>query len=107
MRMNPKEGVSRKDLIQAEDKKQFWTFHTELNRLALKEWEENWAELIFTKASVIVAQDFLVSYRLIFLQNFTKLNNTNINDSLRNLETDLTLPRSKTNFLRRSFKYIN
>ena len=43
MRMNPKEGVSRKDLIQAEDNKQIWTFHTGLNRLALKEWEENWA----------------------------------------------------------------
>ena len=107
MRMNPKEGVSRKDLIQAEDNKQIWTFHTGLNRLALKEWEENWAKLIFTRASVVVAQDFLVSYRLIFSQNFTKLNNTNINYSLRNLETDLALPRPKTNFLRRSFKYIN
>lgn len=79
MRMNPKEGVSRNDLIQAADKKQFWTFHTGLNRLALKEWEENLAKLIFTKASVVVAQDFLVSYWLIFSQNFTKLNNTNIN----------------------------
>lgn len=79
MRMNPKEGVSRKDLIQAEDNKQIWTFHKGLNRLALKEWEENWAKLIFTRASVVVAQDFLVSYRLIFSQNFTKLNNTNIN----------------------------
>ena len=79
MRMNPKEGVSRKDVIQAEDNKQIWTFHTGLNRLALKEWEENWAKLIFTRASVVVAQDFLVSYRLIFSQNFTKLNNTNIN----------------------------
>ena len=36
MRMNPKEGVSRNDLIQAADKKQFWTFHTGLNHLALK-----------------------------------------------------------------------
>ena len=54
MRMNPKEGVSRNDLIQDEDKKRFWTFHTGLNRLALKEWEENWTKLIFTKASVIV-----------------------------------------------------
>ena len=107
MRMNPKEGVSRKDLIQAADKKQFWTFHTGLNRLALKEWEENWAKLIFTKASVIVSQDFLVSYKLIFLQKFTKLNNANINGSLKNLETDLALPRPKTNFLRRSFKYVN
>ena len=43
MRMNPKEGVSRNDLIEAEDNKQIWTFHTGLNRLALKEWEENWA----------------------------------------------------------------
>ena len=107
MRMNPKEGVSRKDLIQAEDKKRIWTFHTGLYRLVLKKWEENWAKLILTKASVIVAQDFLVSYRLIFLQNFTKLNNANINYNLRNLETDLPLPRPKTNFLRRSFKYIN
>ena len=78
-----------------------------LNHLALKKWEENLAKLIFTKTSVIVAQDFLVSYRLIFLQKFTKLNNTNINYSLRNLETDLALPRPKTNFLRHSFKYIN
>ena len=69
MRMNPKEGVSRKDLIQAADKKQFWTFHTGLNRLALKKWEENWAKLIFTRASVTVAQDFLVSCRLIFYKN--------------------------------------
>lgn len=79
-----------------------------LNRLALKKWEKNWAKLIFTKASVIVAEDFLVSYWLIFLQKFTKLNNTNINYyNLRNLETDLALLRSKTNFLWRSFKYIN
>lgn len=79
-----------------------------LNRLALKKWEENWAKLIFTKASVIVAEDFLVSYWLIFLQKFTKLNNTNINYyNLRNLETDLALLRPKTNFLWRSFKYIN
>lgn len=71
-----------------------------LNRLALKKWEENWAKLIFTKASVIVAEDLLVSYWLIFLQKFTKLNNTSINYyNLRNLETDLALPRPKTNFL--------
>jgi len=74
-----------------------------LNRLALKKWEENWA-----KSSVIVAQDFLVSCWLIFLQKFTKLDKyTNINYNLRNLETDLALPRPKTYFLRRSFKYIN
>ena len=71
-----------------------------LNRLALRKWEENWAKLIFTKASVIVAEDLLVSYWLIFLQKFTKLNNTSINYyNLRNLETDLALPRPKTNFL--------
>ena len=65
------------------------------------------AKLIFTKASVIVAQDFLVSYWLIFsqiLQNSTILTSMY---NLRNLETDLALPRPKTNFLRRSFKYIN
>lgn len=66
-----------------------------LNRLALKKWEENWA-----KSSVIVAEDLLVSYWLIFLQKFTKLNNTSINYyNLRNLETDLALSRPKTNFL--------
>ena len=37
--------------------------------------------------------------------SFTNLNDTGINYSLWNLETDLALPRSKTNFLNRSFKY--
>ena len=37
--------------------------------------------------------------------SFTKLNASNINYNLRNLETDLALPRPKTNFLKRSFKY--
>ena len=36
---------------------------------------------------------------------FTKLNGININYNLRNLETDLALPRPRTNFLKRSFKY--
>ena len=36
---------------------------------------------------------------------FTKLNDININYNLRNLETDLALPRPRTNFLKRSFKY--
>ena len=35
----------------------------------------------------------------------TKLNDTNINYNVRNLETDLALPRPKTNFLKRSGKY--
>jgi len=34
-----------------------------------------------------------------------KLNDTNINYKLRNMETDLALPRPYTNFLKRSFKY--
>ena len=37
--------------------------------------------------------------------SFIKLNDTNINYNLRNLETDLALPRPYTNFLKRSFKY--
>ena len=37
--------------------------------------------------------------------SFTKLNDSNINYNLRNLETDQALPRSKSNFLKRSFKY--
>ena len=37
--------------------------------------------------------------------SFVKLNDTNINYNLRNLETDLALPRPYTNFLKRSFKY--
>ena len=38
--------------------------------------------------------------------SLTKLNDTNINYDLRNFETDLkALPRPKTNFLKRSFKY--
>ena len=39
--------------------------------------------------------------------SFTKLNvsDGNINFNLRNLETDLALPRPKTNFLKQSFKY--
>ena len=37
--------------------------------------------------------------------SFAKLNGDNINYNLSNLETDLELPRPKTNFLKRSFKY--
>ena len=37
--------------------------------------------------------------------SFVKLNDTNINYNLRNIETDLALPRPYTNFLKRSFKY--
>ena len=36
---------------------------------------------------------------------FVKLNDTNINYNLRNIETDLALPRPYANFLKRSFKY--
>ena len=34
-----------------------------------------------------------------------KLNDTNIDYNLRNIETDLALPRAYTSFLKRSFKY--
>ena len=34
-----------------------------------------------------------------------KLNDTNTNYNLRNIEIDLALPRPYTNFLKRSFKY--
>ena len=37
--------------------------------------------------------------------SFVKLNDININYNLRNIETDLALPRSYTNFLKRSFRY--
>ena len=37
--------------------------------------------------------------------SFAKLNDNNINYNLSNLETDLALSRSKTNFLKRSFNY--
>ena len=37
--------------------------------------------------------------------SFAKLNDTNINYNLRNIETDLALPRPCTNFLKHSFKY--
>ena len=37
--------------------------------------------------------------------SLTKLNDSSTNHNLRNLETDLALPRPKTNFLKRSFKY--
>ena len=37
--------------------------------------------------------------------SFVKLNATNINNNLRNIETDLALPRPFTNFLKRSFRY--
>jgi len=37
--------------------------------------------------------------------SFVKLNDTNINYNLRNMETDLALPRPYTNFLKRSSKY--
>ena len=37
--------------------------------------------------------------------SFAKLNDNNINYNLSNLETDPALPRPKTNFLKRSFKY--
>ena len=37
--------------------------------------------------------------------SFVKLSDTNINYSLRNIKTDLALPRPYTNFLKRSFNY--
>ena len=39
--------------------------------------------------------------------SFVKLNDTNINYNLRNIETDLhvALPRPYTNFLKRGFRY--
>ena len=37
--------------------------------------------------------------------SFVKLDDTNINYNLRNIETDLALPRPYTNFLKRSFRY--
>ena len=37
--------------------------------------------------------------------SFVKLNDTNINYNLRNIATDLALPRPYTNFLKRSLKY--
>ena len=37
--------------------------------------------------------------------SFAKLNDTNVNYNLGNIETDLALPRPYTNFLKRSFKY--
>ena len=36
--------------------------------------------------------------------SFVKLNNTNVNYNLRNIETDLALPRPYTNFVKCSFK---
>ena len=36
--------------------------------------------------------------------SFVKLNDTNVNYNLSNIETDLALPRPYTNFLKRSFK---
>ena len=37
--------------------------------------------------------------------SFVKLNDPNINYNLRNIESDLALPRPYTNFLKRSLKY--
>ena len=37
--------------------------------------------------------------------SFTELNDSNINYNLRTLVTDQALPRPKTNFHKRSFKY--
>ena len=37
--------------------------------------------------------------------SIVKLNDTNIDYNLRNIETDLALPRAYTSFLKRSFKY--
>ena len=37
--------------------------------------------------------------------SFVKLNDSNINYNLRNIETDLALQRPCTNFLKHSFKY--
>ena len=37
--------------------------------------------------------------------SFVKLNDTNINYNLRNVDTDLALPRPYTNYLKCSFKY--
>ena len=46
------------------------------------------------------------SCRLLVIDGLlVKLNDTNINYNLRNIETDLALPRPYTDFLKRSFKY--
>ena len=37
--------------------------------------------------------------------SFVKLNDTNINYNLRNIEANVALPRPYTNFLKRNFKY--
>ena len=37
--------------------------------------------------------------------SFVKLNNTNINYNLRNIDSDLALSKPYTNFLKRSFNY--
>ena len=37
--------------------------------------------------------------------SFTKLNDANINYNLRNVETDLILPRPNNNFFKSSFTY--
>ena len=47
-------------------------------------------------------QNSLNDQSLSIKEPLTKLNDSSINHNVRNLETDLALPRPKTNFLKRS-----
>ena len=52
-------------------------------------------------------QNSLNDQPLSIKEPLTKLNDSSTNhDNLRNLETDLALPRPKTNFLKRSFSIV-
>ena len=69
-------------------------------------WKTLETRRVHTKASLMykILND-LSAPQLIMSNSFVKLNDTNINYNLRNIETDLALPRPYTNFLKRSFKW--
>ena len=67
-------------------------------------WKTLETRRFHTKATLMyqILNDLSVSQ---LSNSFAKLNDTNINYNLRDIETDLALLRSYTNFLKRSFKY--
>ena len=69
-------------------------------------WKTLETRRFHAKATVTLMYKILNDLSAPQLSNsFVKLNDTNINYNLRNIETDLALPRPYTNFLKRSFRY--
>ena len=71
-----------------------------------------WTKIYFIIQIVVIIQKCVLLYKVLnedyspcLSESFVRLTNLNRGYNLRNDETDLALPKPKTNFLKRSFKY--